>query len=155
MSANVGFRRLAVAAPLVRPADVLGNTASIIEAMGACEDTCIELAISPALAVTGAQRLAALPDVPTMSELGMQNVDAVSWFSIMAPAATPQPVMSVLRDAMRTAMSDPEVADRLDNFGAIVADVDPDQAEAFIEQERARWTRVLETAKLSAPSTNP
>lgn len=108
-----------------------------------------------ALAVTGPRRLAALPDVPTMSELGMQNVDAVSWFSIMAPAGTPDATMSVLRDAMHVAMKDPDTGTRLGNFGATVADVDPAQADAFIEGERERWIRVLKAAKLDAASAKP
>jgi len=103
-----------------------------------------------ALAVTGDKRLAVLPDVPTMTEAGFGNIDAVSWFSIMAPAATPQPVLAQLRQAMAKAMQDPATHERLDAFGAAVPSVEPEAADAFIEAERLRWTKVIQDAGIQA-----
>ncbi|WP_424139549.1 Bug family tripartite tricarboxylate transporter substrate binding protein [Roseomonas chloroacetimidivorans] len=99
-----------------------------------------------ALAVTGNQRLAALPQVPTMAEAGFANIDAVSWFSIMAPAATPQPVLRQLQQAIATAQADPDTRRRLGAFGASLPAVPPQGAEAFIAAERARWTKVIQEA---------
>ena len=98
------------------------------------------------LAVTGPKRSDSLPDVPTVAEAGMPSIAATAWFSIMAPAGTPAPVMDKLRQALAETLKDPAVHSRLATIGAVVPAATPDQATAYIEQERTRWTRIIEQA---------
>lgn len=100
------------------------------------------------LAVTGHKRSESLPDVPTVAEAGMPAIAATSWFSIMAPAATPAPVMAQLRQALAEVLKEPGVRTRLATIGAVLPAATPDQAGAYIEQERARWTRIVKQADI-------
>ena len=98
------------------------------------------------LAVTGPKRSPSLPDVPTVAEAGMPSIGATAWFSIMAPAGTPAPVMDKLRQALAETLKDPAVHTRLATIGAEAPAATPDQATAYIEQERVRWTRIIQQA---------
>ena len=98
------------------------------------------------IAVTGSKRSASLPDVPTVAEAGMPNIQSMTWFSIMAPAGTPAPVMDKLRQALAETLKDPAVHERLATIGAEAPSVTPDQATAYIEKERTRWTRIIQQA---------
>lgn len=102
------------------------------------------------LAVTGQTRSESLPDVPTVAEAGMPAIAATSWFSIMAPAATPAPVMAKLRQALAEVLKEPGVRTRLATIGAVLPAATPEQAGAYIEQERARWTRIVRQADIKA-----
>jgi tripartite-type tricarboxylate transporter receptor subunit TctC len=105
------------------------------------------------LAVTGPKRSPSLPDVPTVAEAGMPSIGATAWFSIMAPAGTPAPVMDKLRQALAETLKDPAVHTRLATIGAEAPAATPDQATAYIEQERVRWTRIIQQACAAAAWT--
>ena len=66
-----------------------------------------------ALAVTSAQRNAALPDVPTVAESSLPDFKLVDWIGLMAPAGTPQPIIDKLQSAFRAAIVDPSLKDKL------------------------------------------
>lgn len=98
------------------------------------------------LAVTGTSRAESLPDVPTVTEAGMPAIGATAWFSIMAPAGAPAPVVASLRKALAEVLNDPAMVTRLAALGAQVPVVPPGQSAAYIEQERLRWTRTIQAA---------
>lgn len=102
------------------------------------------------LAVTGARRAESLPDVPTVAEAGMPSIGATAWFSIMAPAGTPAPVVASLRQALGDVLKNPAMATRLGILGAQIPAVAPEQSAGYIEQERARWTRIIQSAGIKS-----
>jgi tripartite-type tricarboxylate transporter receptor subunit TctC len=101
-----------------------------------------------ALAVTGAQRNPALPDVPTAMEQGVPNYDVESWNALAAPAGTPKDVIERLDKAAREAVAAPEVARRLRELGVRPQAGTPAQAEALLASEIKRWREVIVAAKI-------
>lgn len=99
-----------------------------------------------ALAVTGAQRIPALADVPTMIEAGHPEVVVRDWSGVVAKAGTPDTVLKRLRSELAGALQQPAVRERLAQIGV---DLDVQSAEAFsdlIKAETARWTHLVQVA---------
>jgi len=90
-----------------------------------------------ALAVWGDKRLAALPDVPSMKELGYDATFYI-WSGLFAPAATPVPVMTVLRDAARRTVEDPEFKDAMAKVETPIAYLDAPAFKTFLETDAKR-----------------
>ncbi len=103
-----------------------------------------------ALAVTGAQRSPAVPDVPTIAESGFPGFEATAWYGVLAPARTPNSVISRLHDEIVRALMLPEVRERLNSVGFELVGSAPDQFAAFIKSEITKWTQVVRAAKISA-----
>ena len=100
-----------------------------------------------ALAVTGAKRSAALPDVPTIAELGFPGYLATNWYSFIAPASTPAAIVKKLNLAIVTAINDPATLTRL---SAQSMEPDPSTSEemrAFVTKEYDIWGKVVRTLK--------
>ena len=101
-----------------------------------------------ALAVTGAQREATLPDVPTVAESGVPGYAATSWWTVAAPRSLPTELADRLQQDIRRAMSTPQALSRLESNGVrLVADT-PAEAAAFFASETLKWNKVIEAAKL-------
>jgi tripartite-type tricarboxylate transporter receptor subunit TctC len=97
-----------------------------------------------ALAVTTRQRMAELPDVPTMSELGWHNLVTSSWQGVLVPARTPKPVVDRLHAAIVKVLAEPAIQARMRNVGAIaVASRSPEEFKAYMDAETAKWTKVI------------
>jgi tripartite-type tricarboxylate transporter receptor subunit TctC len=97
-----------------------------------------------ALAVTGAQRVRDLPDVPTIAESGYKGFDAVTWFGFLAPAGTPKDVIASLNAAFNKALRQPELRKKLADAGADPAAAGtPEQFAALIRQDLPRWGKVV------------
>ena len=92
-----------------------------------------------ALAVLSKQRIAALPEVPTLSEVGadrgLKDFDATAWQGLFAPKGTPPAIANRLSAEMRKAIEAPEVKARLEAFGLEVAPTDGPALAAFIDRE--------------------
>ncbi len=101
-----------------------------------------------ALAVSGDQRVAALPDVPTFAELGLTELNWMALFGLVAPAATPPAVVSKLNAAAARVIATPEVRRALELQQAIPVANSPAQFRADIERELARMKRAVEAAKI-------
>jgi tripartite-type tricarboxylate transporter receptor subunit TctC len=100
-----------------------------------------------ALAVTGARRLPALPDLPTMQEVGVPEYEAVAWWGYFAPAGTPREVITRLNAHINKWLKEPEIHQRLSVDGsAEVVGGSPEDLAAFMKREIARWTRVVKEA---------
>ncbi|KQP37113.1 tripartite tricarboxylate transporter substrate binding protein [Pseudorhodoferax sp. Leaf274] len=102
-----------------------------------------------AIAVTSAQRLPMLPDVPTLAESGFPGLDVQSWFGLAAPAGTPAPVVARLNQALNQALETPEVRKRLQDLAATPAAGTPAQMRAFADAEIARWQAVVKASGAS------
>jgi tripartite-type tricarboxylate transporter receptor subunit TctC len=103
-----------------------------------------------AIGVAGTKRSALLPDVPTLQEQGVPNVDVSQWYAIFAPAKTPKPVVDQLNKALNAVLSDPAVVKKLEDHGADVETSTPEQLRTFVQQEQVKWKKVVELGKLKA-----
>jgi tripartite-type tricarboxylate transporter receptor subunit TctC len=102
-----------------------------------------------ALAVTTERRAPALPEVPTTDEAGYPQVQAVAWFGIQAPAGTPRPVIQRLATEIQAALRDPAVRAKIEEQGAEPVGDTPEEFEAFIRREIARWGEVIRRANVT------
>ena len=100
------------------------------------------------LAVTGAKRLADLPNVPTVAESGFPGFEAYSWIGIFAPSGTPQETVSKLTDAFRETLQSPEVNGKLTAGGFEVMATDGPGADRHARQEYERWNAFVRNTKL-------
>jgi tripartite-type tricarboxylate transporter receptor subunit TctC len=102
-----------------------------------------------ALAVPGAERSRAFPDVPTFRELGVDIV-SYSWFGVSAPAGTPAAIVERLNREIRATIAEPAVAQRLDELGGSPRDWSAAEFSAFVAQEVATWAPVVRASGASA-----
>ena len=102
------------------------------------------------LAVTGSKRSPVVPDVPTMTEAGVKNVDVYSWQGIAGPKGLPADVRTKFHDAVVAALNDPAVKSQLTGLGLEVVANTTDQFSTFQQQEFARWKHVIEVRKITA-----
>jgi tripartite-type tricarboxylate transporter receptor subunit TctC len=100
-----------------------------------------------ALAVTSAQRSAALPDVPTIAEAGpVPGFDASSWFGLFAPAGTPAEIVNRVQQEVAKALLNPAVKERLLSQGAIPGGQPPAEFVKFIAAETKKWAQVVKVS---------
>jgi tripartite-type tricarboxylate transporter receptor subunit TctC len=102
-----------------------------------------------ALAVTGAKRHPLLPNVPTVGEAGLPGAQASSWGGIVAPAQTPADVIGKLNAAVRDAVAQPAVRQRMASAGADPAASSPAEFVNFVRAEREKWGRVVREARIT------
>jgi len=100
------------------------------------------------LAIGASKRSSAMPDVPTVSEAGVPGYDMVLWFGVLAPAGTPRPVVGKLQGEMAGILKLPDVSERLARLGAEPVGSTPEQFDAFIKTEIAKWAKVVQEAGL-------
>jgi len=105
-----------------------------------------------ALAVTSQSRLAELPDVPTLAEAGLGNIDVLDWVGFVVPKGTPADVKQKLHEALAAAYADPAVRKRLEQNTMLAAQpaLGPDAFGAFLAKDVAKWARTIEEANIKA-----
>jgi tripartite-type tricarboxylate transporter receptor subunit TctC len=103
-----------------------------------------------ALAVTTAKRYAVMPDLPTIAESGLSNIDMETWFGLFAPAATPAPVLAKLTEAVEKARSSPEAVDIFTKTGGSLKTMGIEETRAFARNEAERWAKLLREAGIRA-----
>ena len=101
-----------------------------------------------AIAVTGAQRSKALPDVPTVAELGFPGYQATNWYSFVAPARTPDAIVKKLNEAIVAALRDPKTIERLETQAMEPDPSTSEQMRAFVEKEYETWGDVVRKLQL-------
>lgn len=99
-----------------------------------------------ALAVTSAKRSGALPDVPTMAELGYAGYEFNTWVGVALPKGTPKPIAERLREGMVAALAAPDVQAALRDQGAIPVGSTPEQFRSFVRDEVAKSDRIVASA---------
>ena len=98
------------------------------------------------LAVTTPKRVPAIPDIPTFAEAGVKGVVVVNWYGLIAPKATPKPIIDRIAKEVATAMQSPDVQKRLVAEGSEAVASSPSAYAAHIRAEQALWSRVIKTA---------
>ncbi|TDP63470.1 Bug family tripartite tricarboxylate transporter substrate binding protein [Roseateles toxinivorans] len=101
-----------------------------------------------ALAVSSTQRLAPLPDVPTVAESGFPGFDADQWYGFVAPAGTPPPIVARLNNEINKILRLPEVAQQLATEGAIATPTTPKAYADLIARELPRWAEVVRAGQV-------
>ena len=99
-----------------------------------------------AIAVSAPQRIAALPDVPTIVESGLPGFEALLFYCLVAPAKTPQAVIRKLHEAVTLIKQKPNVQQQFARLGAVSLDMTPDELGVFVQRELDKWTKVIRTA---------
>jgi tripartite-type tricarboxylate transporter receptor subunit TctC len=99
-----------------------------------------------ALAVTGAKRSPAVPDLPTMMEAGVKDYESATWYGVVAPAGTPQDIVNQLNKEIVAILNSPEVHDRLSKDGADPVGSTTVEFGRHIAHEIEKWRKVIRTA---------
>ena len=95
-----------------------------------------------ALAVTGAKRHPAVPDVPTLEELGLKGFDAMQWYGVVGPAGMPAEVVRQLNESLNTVLKAPDLSEKLSVEAVEPMPMSPQQFADFIRADIARWTQL-------------
>jgi tripartite-type tricarboxylate transporter receptor subunit TctC len=103
-----------------------------------------------ALGVSASRRVAFLPDVPPLAELGLSGFESVGWFGIVAPAGTPPDIVAKLNAAFVKALSDPAAIEKIRVLGAEPAPTSPDGFARFIQSESAKWGKLIAEAGIKS-----
>lgn len=102
-----------------------------------------------ALAVTTSQRVAQLPDVPTVQEAGFKGFEATAWYAIVAPAGTPPDIVGKVNKAVNAFLASEKGRTMLGQSSLQAVGGAPEDLKAFIDGERAKWGPVIEAAKIT------
>ena len=103
-----------------------------------------------AFAVSTAKRYGPTPDLPSVKETGVADMDMDSWFGLFAPRATPQPVLDRLRAEMTKVRADPGLIDIFSKSGGAISTLTPAEAEVFARAEAEHWGRLIREAGVTA-----
>jgi len=103
-----------------------------------------------ALAVTSKTRSKAMPDLPTLDEVGLKGYEVTAWFGLAAPAKTPREIVMRLNQAQNRATASPEVRDVMAERGADLVQGTPEQFQAYVKAEIDKWGPVVKRAGVSA-----
>jgi tripartite-type tricarboxylate transporter receptor subunit TctC len=99
-----------------------------------------------ALAVTASKRDPQLPGVPTMQEAGLEGVEVVVWYGVLAPAGTPREIVQKLADGIQRATREPDLRKRMLEQGAAPVGNTPEQFSRLLKEEVARWAEVVKVS---------
>jgi tripartite-type tricarboxylate transporter receptor subunit TctC len=103
-----------------------------------------------ALGVSAAKRVAFLPDVRPLAELGLSGFESVGWFGLVAPAGTPPDIIGRLNAAFVKALSDPAAIEKIRVLGAEPAPSSPEAFAKFIQSESAKWGKLIAEAGIKS-----
>jgi tripartite-type tricarboxylate transporter receptor subunit TctC len=101
-----------------------------------------------ALAISSLKRSSALPNIPTLDEVGLKGYEASTFVAVLAPAGTPKPVVTKLNDAVRKVMESPTVLNRLREMGTEPGSSSPEELGALVASELNKWRDVATKADL-------
>ncbi len=101
-----------------------------------------------ALGIAGEKRSVVMPELPTLSEQGIANVNMSQWYAMFAPAKTPKAIVDRLNKEMNAVLNDKATEKKIEDQGAEVETGTPDQLKAFVKKEAAHWKTVITAAKI-------
>jgi tripartite-type tricarboxylate transporter receptor subunit TctC len=101
-----------------------------------------------AIAMTGAKRSPAIPNVPTVAEAGLPGYETGSWYGVVVPAGTPRAAIDRLSREIQTIVKSPEFTAKLNEEAVIPVGSTPEAFNKHIRNELARWAKVVKAAKL-------
>ena len=103
-----------------------------------------------ALAMFSKERIQGAPDVPTMAEAGGPPLESSTWVLFMAPGGTPKPIVDRLAKETAKAINESEIKTRFSDIGIIPVGNSPEEAGKFLQDEIAKWAKVINTAGVKA-----
>ncbi len=130
-------------------ADLLGGQIGLLMLSPALAKSHLESGKLLGLAVSSKERLAALPNVPSIHEAGVPNYDASSWFGALVPAGTPKEIVAQLGDIFVKAVNTPEVNKLLLANGILPMAKGPQEFSLFIKQEIDKWGAIIKKMGLA------
>lgn len=101
------------------------------------------------LAVAADERVADFPDVPTFKELGVEGMTVYSWQAFAAPKGLPADVKETLATDLTAALQDPQMEEQMTKMGFEILANSPEEADAFVADEIARWSEVIEAGDIT------
>jgi tripartite-type tricarboxylate transporter receptor subunit TctC len=149
-SASAGFGMLHVPYKGGAPAmtDVMGGQVGAYFANVASASGHIKSGKLRALGVTSAQRVAAIPEVPTLAEGGVPGYSVAEWNAVFVPAKTPDAIVKRLAGDIGEALRQPEIRQALEQFGLDPVGNTPEQFATFVREDIAKWTSLIKTNKI-------
>ncbi len=99
-----------------------------------------------AIATSGRQRSAVLPDVPTLAEAGLPGYEATIWLGLMAPKGTPPAIVQQLNEAVSKIVSQPEVNQLWTKQGAVAMKMNPQEFDKYMRGDIEKWAKVIKSA---------
>jgi tripartite-type tricarboxylate transporter receptor subunit TctC len=102
-----------------------------------------------AVAVTSLERTSQMPDMPTISESGLPGYSVENWYAIVAPAATPAPIVNTLNAALMKVLAEPNVKKQMAALGIEPKGSSPTELAAYQKAEQAKWTKVVKDAGIT------
>lgn len=101
------------------------------------------------LAVTGSRRHPSLPQVPTLGELGYLGFEANGWFAVLAPAATPKPIVQKLSQEIQKIVQSAPVLNKLQEMGLIPAGTSAEELAQVMDKDQKHWDSIAKASKIS------
>jgi tripartite-type tricarboxylate transporter receptor subunit TctC len=101
-----------------------------------------------AIGIAGEKRSRVMPDMPTLAEQGIANVNMSQWYAMFAPAKTPKAVIDRLNKEMNAVLNEPANEKRIEDQGAEVETGTPEQLKSFVQKEVGHWKGVVTAAKI-------
>jgi tripartite-type tricarboxylate transporter receptor subunit TctC len=146
----VGTRLLHIPYKGIGPAltDVLGGHISLMVSSPVSSQPHVQSGKLRGLAITGRNRLAALPGVPTVIESGLPNFESTSWFGVLAPAGTSSAIIARLHKDFAGLLQRPEAREQISRTGADPVGNTPEEFAAHIKAEITKWGKVVKAAKI-------
>ena len=102
------------------------------------------------IAVTSPNRLPSLPNIPTLAESGFPGYEVLGWYGLLAPVGTPRQVITKLYEAVKQALNNPDVKDKMSADGADPVGSTPEQFEEFLSKERVRWAKIIKASGIES-----
>lgn len=102
------------------------------------------------VATTAPQRLAQLPDVPTVTESGLPGFDAAGWYGFFAPAETPRPILEKLNGEIVKALNAADLREQIQKMGLVPAPQSLEEASRFVAAEAVKWSRAVRASGATA-----
>jgi tripartite-type tricarboxylate transporter receptor subunit TctC len=103
-----------------------------------------------AIAISSLKRTPALPDVPTIAELGFPGFEADTWHALVAPAGTPKEIIAALHGAVIASLQDPEVRKIFADQGVEILGNTPDEFRSYLKAEIPKWAKIVKAAGVTA-----
>lgn len=143
LQAGVKFQHIPYKGGGPASADVISGQVPILITGSAAAVPLVKANSLVALAVTGASRIAALPDVPTVAESGFPGFAADNWFAVLAPRGTPEAVIEQLNKVFNAVVQMPAVRQQMAGLGIDVVTGTPQQAEEFLKDDAQKVAKVI------------
>ncbi len=103
-----------------------------------------------ALGIAGEKRASVLPNVPTLKEQGIPNMNVTQWYALFAPAKTPKPIIARLNKELNLTLNDKTNEKKIEDQGAEVETGTPEQLKNLVQKEVIRWKKLVDSAKITA-----